>query len=70
MNIILNGNHWKTDEKTMFNRISYESIVTMAGYYPGDVLTVTYSSKDHDGSLINGQHCKLSEGMIFNVFNT
>lgn len=50
--------------------LGYETLVEMAGYLPGKVLTVMYSTPTLNGSLKNGESVAAIDGMVFNVADT
>jgi hypothetical protein len=69
--IIVNGRRREVTE----HKLSYLQVVQLA--YPGEqptatiVFTVTYSDPHgKDGSLVEGQHVTIKDGMIFNVRKT
>lgn len=80
MRIILNGRTVLVGEhgglfQTISGRVSYEDIVEWAGYGPGRILSVTYSTRragdeQRQGSLSPGRSTAIEDGMVFNVADT
>ncbi len=75
---MLNGRTVLVGEKgglfpTTAGQVSYEDIVEWAGYGPGRVLSVTYSTRGDEqrqGSLSLGKSTPIEDGMVFNVADT
>lgn len=60
MKVLING---KDHEVTEGERLSYEEIVTLAGYDPKSVITVTYARGNTCGNLTFGQAIGAVEGL-------
>jgi len=64
--IIVNG----TNTSVLNNSVTYEGIVQLAGFDKTTKLTVTFSSKNYEGTLCEGQQTAIEHDMIFNVADT
>ncbi|MCK9567842.1 hypothetical protein M0R72_02680 [Candidatus Pacearchaeota archaeon] len=68
MNITING-------KEQPLRLTYEEIITRAGYSPNRVISVTYRGRQHgdmqrSGMLYPGSSVELEDGMVFSAYDT
>lgn len=80
MRITLNGRDFRIGEPgglfpETAGQVSYEDIVEWAGYGPGRILTVIYSTRragdeQRQGSLTPGKSTPLEDAMMFNVADT
>lgn len=80
MNIILNGRTVLVGKPgglfpTVAGQVSYEDVVEWAGYGPGRILSVMYSTRragdeQRQGTLWPGKSTPLEDGMVFNVADT
>ena len=52
------------------DRISYETVLQVAGYVGHEVLTVTYATPERQGILTSRQLALIENGMVFNVAKT
>ena len=66
--IIING-------KKQSIRLTYEDVISRAGYEPSRIISVTYRTQrsgdeQRSGSLSPGQSVEIEAGMIFNAYDT
>lgn len=67
MKVSING---KDHEFTADERLSYEAIVTLVGYDPKSVITVTYARGNTCGNLTFGQAIGVVEGLKIDAMRT
>lgn len=63
--IMVNG----VENEIEVDTLGYSAIVFLADKEVKLLPTVTYKTKDMNGSLIRGDHVEIEEGMILNVAN-
>lgn len=67
MKVLINGQDHEVDDGEI---LSYEKVVTLAGYDPKSVITVTYSKLDASGHLTFGQSISAREGLRLSAMYT
>jgi hypothetical protein len=71
MDIVINGLTHNIPVENTFkhptNTVSYETLLSLAGYRYDAIATVTYSHPSREGILTKRKLCVLEPGMIFNI---
>lgn len=67
MKISINGKEHELSEE---DKVSYEQVVTLAGYNPTSVITVVYARGNTCGNLTFGQSIGVVEGLKVDACRT